>query len=146
MITAKWTGLDEAIRAASALGHELASEEVLRPALLKTGAPLKEDIVRTTPRSPYAPHVADTFVMKVSAEERGEGRTTVLIGPSAASGSVGFVAPFLEFGTSKMGARPWIRPAYDAFNGGFAGALAAQMRVQYDKVVRKYVTRVRGSK
>lgn len=140
-MTAKWTGLEEAIRNAQQLGHELATEEVLRPALLKTGAPLKEDIVRTTPRSPDAPHVADTFVMKVSAEERDLGRTTVLIGPSAAKGSVGFIAPFLEFGTSKMAARPWIRPAYDAFRGGFAGALAEQMRVQYERVVKKYTKR-----
>lgn len=138
MITAKWTGLDEAIRNAEQLGRELATEEVLRPALLKTGAPLKEEIERTTPRSPDAPHVADTFVIKVSAEEREQGRTTVLIGPSAAKWSVGFVAPFLEFGTSKMSARPWIRPAYDAFRGGFPGALAEQMRVQYERVVRKY--------
>lgn len=138
MITAKWTGMEEAIRAAEALGRELATEEVLRPALLKTGAPLKEEIVRTTPRSPNAPHVADTFVMKVSEEERGEGRTTVLIGPKAGRGSVGFIAPFLEFGTSKMSARPWIRPAYDVFRGGFPGALAEQMRAQYERVVKKY--------
>lgn len=140
MITAKWTGLDEAIRNAEQLGRELATEEVLRPALLKTGAPLKEEIVRTAPRSRDSRHMADTFVIKVSAEEREFGRTTVLVGPTAGK-TVGFVAPLVEFGTSRMGSQPFIRPAFDAFRGGFAGVLAEQMRVQYERVVKKYTRR-----
>ncbi|MEY2668119.1 MAG: hypothetical protein RJA59_757, partial [Pseudomonadota bacterium] len=59
MITAKWTGLEEAVRNAEALGKELATEEVLRPALLKTGAPLRDEIARTAPRSRDNKHMAD---------------------------------------------------------------------------------------
>jgi HK97 gp10 family phage protein len=136
-MTGKWTGLKEAIRNAEALGKELATEEVLRPALLKTGAPLRDELERTAPRSQNAPHVAETFVVKASKEEAGFGRTTVLVGPKA--GYPGFIAPFLEFGTSKMAARPWIRPAYDAFKDGYPGALAGHLRAQYDRVVKKYV-------
>jgi len=138
MITAKWTGLEEALRNVEALGHDLASDEVLRPALLKTGAPLRDEFERTSPRSNVAPHVADSFVVKASKHEAEFGRVTVLVGPSTAKGSVGFIAPFLEFGTSKMAARPWIRPAFDAFRGGFAGALTDELQKQYARVVRKY--------
>jgi HK97 gp10 family phage protein len=129
------------VRSAEALGKELATEEVLRPALLKTGGPLRDEIARTAPRSRDNKHMADSFVVKASAEEREFGRTTVLVGPSAARGSVGFVAPFVEFGTSRMAARPFIRPAFDAFKDGYPGALAGHLRAQYDRVVKKYTKR-----
>jgi HK97 gp10 family phage protein len=141
MITATWVGLEEAIRNAEALGKELATEEVLRPALLKAGVPLKDEIVRTAPRSRDNKHMADSFVLKASAEERDFGRTTVLVGPKAGKGSQGFVAPFVEFGTSRMGSQPFIRPAFDAFKGTFPGALAGHLRAQYDRVVKKYTKR-----
>lgn len=140
MITAKWTGLEEAVRNVEALGKELATDEVLRPALLKAGAPLKDEIVRTAPRSRDSRHMADTFVVKASKEEAEWGRTTVLVGPTAGK-TVGFVAPFVEFGTSRMGSQPFIRPAFDAFQGSFSRVMAEQLRKQYDRVVKKYVKR-----
>jgi len=141
MITAKWTGLDEAIRNVSALGKELAEGEVIEKALVKVGQPLRDDIVRAAPRSRDARHMADEFVVKPSKEAREWGRTTVLVGPRAGKGSVGFVAPFVEFGTSKMRARPFIRPAFDAFRGGFVGALTGELQKQFERVVRKYTKR-----
>jgi HK97 gp10 family phage protein len=137
-VTGEWTGLREAIRNAQALGEEIAREEVLEKALVDVGKPLRDDIARAAPRSPIAPHVAETFVVKVSREERAAGRSTVLVGPKAGKGSVGFVAPFLEFGTSLMAARPFIRPAWDGWKAGFPKALAAHLRKRYDQVVRKY--------
>ena len=144
MITGKWTGLEDAIRNVEALGHELGTDEVLRPALLKVGAPLRDEIVRTAPRSQDTQHMADTFIVKASKEEGEFGRTTILVGPRAGR-TVGFVAPLVEFGTSKMAARPFIRPAFDAFAQGFPGALAEQLRKQYERVVKKY-TRRAGAK
>jgi HK97 gp10 family phage protein len=141
MITARWTGLDEAVRNAQSLGEDIAREEVLEKALVDVGKPLRDEIVRVTPRSNQAPHVADTFIVKVSKEERSEGRSTVLVGPSAARGSVGFVAGFLEFGTSKMPARPFIRPTWDAWRAGYSKALADEIRRHYERVVRKYTRR-----
>lgn len=136
-ITAKWTGLEEAFRNAAALGKELATEEVLGPALLRVGGPLKDEIVRTAPHSKDQVHMADTFIVKASKFHREFGRTVVLVGPKAGKG-VGFVAPFVEFGTSFQPPRPFIRPAFDWFQAGFAGALTAQLQKQYERVVRKY--------
>jgi hypothetical protein len=38
-----------------------------------------------------------------------------------------------------MSAQPFIRPAFDAFKSTFSAQLAAQLRTQYDRVVKKYV-------
>jgi len=141
MIGGKWTGLDEAIRNAYSLGKDIAEGEVIEKALVKVGQPLRDDIVRTAPRSRIAPHMADTFVVKVSKEERDFGRTIVLVGPKAGRGSVGFVAGFVELGTSKMRAQPFVRPAFDAFKGGFVAALTVELQKQFTRVVRKYVKR-----
>jgi HK97 gp10 family phage protein len=51
---------------------------------------------------------------------------------------VGFVAGFLEFGTSHMSARPFIRPTWDAWRGSYTHALAGEIRRHFERVVRKY--------
>lgn len=145
MLTARWTGLEDAARRAEALGREVARDEVLGRALVKTAEPLRDDIEQTAPRSPVAPHVAESFVVRLGRREREAGRTTVLVGPRP--GYPGMVAPFLEFGTSKMSARPFIRPAYDRWRGvAFPSGLVEEMRRQYDRVVKKYVRRAKESR
>ena len=141
MISGKWGNLDDALRSITALGEELSTEEVLRPGLIAAGKELRDDIARTAPRSRDNKHMADAFVVKASAEEREFGRTTVLVGPSTAKGSVGFVAPFVEFGTSRMGSQPFVRPAFDGLQGWFPLMLADHLKKQYARVVRKYTKR-----
>ena len=140
-IAGRWGSLEGAIRNARALGEDIAREEVLEKALVDVGKPLRDQIARTAWRSPDAPHVADTFVVRPSKEARLAGRAEVLVGPKGGRGSVGFVAAFLEFGTSKMPPRPVIRPAWDAWKGGFQRAMTRQIRKRYERVVRKYVRR-----
>lgn len=138
ILKAKWAGLDEAIRNVSALGKDIAEGEVIEKALVRVGQPLKDEIARTAPRSKDQRHMADEFVVRPSKHDREFGRTIVLVGPRAGRGSVGFVAAFVEFGTSRMRARPFIRPAFDAFRVGFVGALTGELQKQFERVVRKY--------
>jgi HK97 gp10 family phage protein len=141
MIGGKWTGLEQALRNAEALGKDMAASDVIEPTLLRIGGELKEDIVRGAPRSSDAPHMADTFVVKASKEERIWGRTTVLVGPRVRG--VGFVAPLIELGTLKMAARPFIRPAFDGWKSGFVPSLVGELQRQYERVVKKYTARSR---
>lgn len=145
VITARWGSLDQAIRNVAALGREIGNEEVLEKALVDAGRPLRDEIARTAPRSPDAPHVADTFIVVPSKEQRAAGRAVVRVGPKAGKG-VGFVAAFLEFGTIKMAARAFIRPAWDAFKGGFARSLIGPLRQHYERVVKKYVGHARAAR
>jgi len=126
-----WTSLEDAIGEIYELGHELASNKVMLPALKEIAEPLREDIVRTAPRSKDSEHMADTFV---AVEHEGE----ILVGPSARRGSVGWIAPFVEFGTSKMGARPFIRPSYDAWKRGFLAAFVDAARPRFERVLRRH--------
>jgi HK97 gp10 family phage protein len=46
-----------------------------------------------------------------------------------------FYGRFLEFGTSKMAARPWLRPAVDAL----AGWAVEAMRSRMEQLIKRYV-------
>lgn len=126
-----WSFDETVLRTFEELGHALAADEVVLPALKEAGQPLKEDIVRTFPRSKYAPHMADTFVV---VESEGQ----VLVGPRAGKVSEGWKVPFVEFGTSKMAARPTIRPAFDSWKRDFAAKFVAAARPLFERVLRGF--------
>lgn len=137
MIGGQWGNLDEALRSIRALGEEVGTEQVLAPALLAGGRELRDNITQVAPRSNVAPHMADTFVVKLSKEQADFGRTVVLVGPSTGR-TVGFVAPFVEFGTSEQAAQPFVRPEADSFILRFPGLMADNLRRVFSRVVRKY--------
>ena len=126
-----WTSLDAAIGDIYELGHELASKKVVLPALKEIAEPLRDDIVRTAPRSRDTKHMADTFVI---VEHEGQ----ILIGPSTRKGSVGWVAPLVEFGTSKMGARSFIRTTYDAWKRTFLSVFVIAAGPRFQRVLARH--------
>lgn len=133
-VTGKWSGLREALQSVHALGRELAQKDVIVPALKAVAKPLRDEIVQTAPRSRDTKHMADTFIVKES-----EGR--VLIGPKGGRGSVGFVAPLVEFGTYKMPARPFIRPAFDAWKDSYAAEVVRHLEKKFASVLRRNAKR-----
>ena len=140
-IRAEWGGLAGMSQVVRALGREIGNEEVLEKALVKVAKPIRADIVRSAPRSPNAPHMADTFVVRPSKEARLAGKAVVRIGPKPKG--VGFVAYFVEFGRSGMAAQPFIRPAWDAHKRGFGHAMAVEVRRRFSLVVRKFSARAK---
>lgn len=145
VLSGQWTGLEEAARRAYELGRDVANVEVLERAGVEVGRTLVDEIQRTGPRRPPAPDMVDDFVAAPSKLQREEGRAVVMVGPrnprSSGSNGHGWLAGFMEFGTRKQRARPFIRPAYDGWRGGYPRAMAEAIRKQYDRVVRKYVAR-----
>lgn len=98
-------------------GKELAAALAAMPArlsrtvqldALRTGAePMRRAMERKAPRSDVPPHMADT--MTVSNARVEGGAAAVAVGPSKR----GFYGSFVEFGTSRMSAEPFARPAFD---------------------------------
>lgn len=68
---------------------------------------------------------ADITVADVPTDEPNV--VKVAVGGTAGKKGRGFVGRFLEFGTSKMPAFPWARPAWDAEKGGIVPRLKAAL-------------------
>ena len=118
------TGIDELL---NQLRRKLqnASSRVENKALQAAGEPLAEAMRQKVNRSgyKYAHHIKDNI--RVSRVQRREGVKYVLIGPNR---KTGWRAHFLEFGTSKMSAKPFVEPAFHEKKGEALQILADEMR------------------
>jgi HK97 gp10 family phage protein len=121
-------GFDEVIAMIERLGDLPADrvEGVLLAAALPMAADMSSRAARSTePRRRHrgkarpAGHMADSIKPRPVEEDRG-GIVRVSVGPGRAF----FWAGFVEFGTSKMPAEPFVRPAFDS--GKEAAATAIQ--------------------
>jgi hypothetical protein len=70
----------------------------------------------------------------------------VEIGPRTRGGrgslsAAGFKVKFWEFGTSKLPARPFMRPVWDQHERGFSSAVTARLRRAYQKLKGKFERR-----
>jgi len=121
IVTVKITGLDEFQKVLDRLAPAV-SKRLLRKAMRNAANVWREEIVRRAPRlakhkqggtNPkkwrYAGELAGLIGMK-SSTPGNEMEGTVRVGPTRRP----FWALFLEFGTRKMRARPFIRPAYES--------------------------------
>lgn len=112
-VSVKFEGGEELARTLNALPTRL-SRQLKREALLDAAEPIKAVARRMAPREPGAPDIADNI--EAQAGRGGvdafgdEKETTVAIGPVKGF----FYGYYLEFGTVKMGARPFMRPAFDS--------------------------------
>ncbi len=112
-MSVKFEGGAELARTLNALPTRL-SRQIKREALLDSAEPMVAVARRMAPREPGAPDIADNIEAQAS---RGgldafgdEKATTVVIGPARGF----FYGYYLEFGTVKMGAQPFMRPAFDS--------------------------------
>lgn len=121
-------GFDEVIAALERMGS-LPADRV-EAVLMEAGQPMAAEMQALAPRSadprardrgkPRPPgHGADSIKVRPVDEERA-GITRVTIGPSRRH----YWMKFVEFGTSKMPARPFARPTFDG------GREAAAERIQ----------------
>lgn len=130
-VTLKTTGGPALAKALRALPDRV-SNRVMKAALLNAGRPIRDAAAQKAPRRPGAPDIAANIGMHPARAERA-GEVAVLIGPTIGF----FYGSFLEFGTSKMQAQPFMRPAFEAgwqralntMNGLIWGALARDQGV-----------------
>jgi HK97 gp10 family phage protein len=84
------------------------SRRVLRDALEEAAEPMRATASAKAPREPGAPDLAQNIV--ISNARPADGSVGIAIGPSKPF----FYGSFQEFGTSRHGAQPFMRPAFDS--------------------------------
>lgn len=99
-------GWEELERKLQSLGDRMQSQDVLEEALMAGAEVVREAIAAAAPRR------TGILASDIHVSRKGRIKYSVRIGP----GLKGFYGRFLEYGTSKMAARPFMRPAFEASN------------------------------
>jgi HK97 gp10 family phage protein len=113
-VTTKITGLDKL--AAQLQGHlkRTLPIETRRQILLDEGAPVAARMTAMAPRGPHDPHAADFIrVTPVDGWQPDEARVAIGVVDAPGKQDRGFVLGFVEYGTRKRSARPFLRPTTD---------------------------------
>lgn len=105
MFTLKIEGGDELAAALKSLPDRV-SKKAMREALLEAAEPIRAAASRLAPRRAPEPDIADHIVI---AAGRSSG-VSVAVGPSKDF----HYGLYLEYGTVKMSAHPFLRPAFDS--------------------------------
>lgn len=105
------------------------------PALnaIKAAAPVGDRVHKTFKGRLVAPGFLSRNLRRKTLKTQDTGRAIVLIGPL----SEAFYAKFLEAGTTKMSARPFMEPMFDAANPAMIARLREQLKKGIDRVVAK---------
>ena len=106
MITVRVEGGDKLARALRDLPTRV-DRSVQRDALKAGGELIRARAAALAPRAPGAPDIADHITM--SGTRPADGSVGLAVGPAKGF----YYGRFLEFGTSRQGAQPFLRPALD---------------------------------
>lgn len=141
----KWQGVDAFRRGLRAIPPALRREK-LGPAMLDAVEPMAAAMAAGAARSKgvgrgwgTGRHMADGVGARLSdADRRSSWGVRVEVGPySPAPPYEFFYDEFLEFGTSKMPARPFVRPAWDGHKDDAMQRIADFVQGIYDRAMRR---------
>lgn len=99
-----WEELEAKLRR---MAKEINTQEVMENALMD-GAEVVKEFAEVS-----APRLTGQLAGDIAISKKGRQKYSVRIGP----GLAGFYGRFQEYGTSRMAAQPWLRPAFDAARG-----------------------------
>ena len=155
-ITTRIEGLDELEKQLRALGLELGLK-TLRSALMATAAPLRKEMKRLAPESPadspprlrkgrkglveIRPGFLKHRIRARSAIRRGGRSNKYLSGSQVAMVRVGAWTPyagFVEYGTSKTRAQPFVRPAAHNKRAELNNRFKEYLKKRIDKAVERH--------
>lgn len=121
----------QVLRRSVRAGAELIAEEVKNNAPEQTGK-LKRNIVVLFGKGAQGTAVAGVHIRGVNPDTGNSDKTM-----KAASPNNAFYWRFLEEGTSKMSAKPFVRPAFDSKQEEAAEAAFAEMTRAFDEAISK---------
>ena len=114
---------------------ERVARNVVRRAVTK-GAKVIEEEMRA--RAPVgATGNLKASIGQVGVKSRDKSKLTRTVGALKGAGRKGFHAHLLEFGTVKMAARPFIRPAFDQTKGEALKVIGMELGKGVEKAARK---------
>lgn len=112
------TGLDALVRTLLHDLDEAVQVPVLRRTLLAAAEPMRAGMAARAPRgADPAPHIAEHILTKPLSPSELEAVTDDSAGVELGPEKKFFYGYFWEFGTVKLPARPFMRPAFDAHQG-----------------------------
>ena len=125
-------GMDEMLRALEGMGRNI--EQVKKKAIKESSEILRAEIERNanTHRSTANDrHLADSIVIS-DVLPGADGQPYVLVGPEKDSPDQFFYGKFVELGTVKMRARPYIEPALISKKDAVLEDIAAHIKSELD--------------
>ena len=129
------TGFAELERALKALPRAV-ELRVARATLRDLAEPLRAGMAQRAPRSRFAKwHLADSIVIKPIKEENTT--VSIAVGPERYF----FYGRFVEWGTSRSPAHPFMRPAWDEFKPYALEALGAALWARITAAARRLAKR-----
>jgi HK97 gp10 family phage protein len=145
MIGGRWVGIDEALEALAGVATEVARDDqvakamlaVTRPIATEMGEALYQRVTRRTGETGGSIEAARVD------EGVKPGTVAVEIGPRVRSDG-GWRVKFWEFGTSRLPARPFMRPVWDEREASFAADVTAELRKVYEVAARRRSRRGRA--
>ena len=143
MITVEIVGLEDAQRAIRALG-ELGGREVTEPALVRAAQPIVAELRGRLEGHAVTGLTAEDITVSPSREARGRDDAAVLIGATTGKAGRAYILRFLEFGTSRMAARPVVRPTWDRWRDKVNGLIAQELGPSYDRAIRRLASLARS--
>lgn len=140
MISGRWAGVDDSVAALEQLAADCVRPDDVAKAMLAVTRPMAREMEsslyqRITRRSGETGESIDA----ARVDDAAEGVVAVEVGPRKGSDG-GWRVKFWEFGTSRLPARPFMRPVWDEHASTFSRDVVAAMR----EVYRKAAGRARG--
>lgn len=152
-------GLKETVAALRALPSQFASKNggPMRAALFKAAKPMRDDAIARAPvdtgnlkanvylyrdRNPAAVGANERYIIGVRQKRRKYARTQLnrrlgRIGKSFALRGDAYYWWFVEFGTERMSARPFLRPAFESGKAAFVSTFAAELAKGVESAARR---------
>lgn len=138
MIGGHWTGVVQAVDSLLEVATETMRDELVAKAMLQATRPIAAQMSETLYRKITRETGATGEAIAAAQVEKDEipGVVVVEIGPRRAS-SRGWKAKYWEFGTSRLPARPFMRPTWDERENGYVSEVTMGLEKAFRQAARR---------